>query len=408
MTARAGAALALLLAGTAASATPAQDPAWHIPLAIHTADEPQSPDALRLQDALTRYQQLAAAGGWPALPAGPALRPGQRDARVVALRSRLRVTGDFSGTPETADAWFFDGGLQRALEDFQSRHGLPATGAADERTQAALDVPVAERVQQLQATLTRWTWLPRDRGDRYLWVNVPGGSLDLVEDGAVTLSMRVIAGHPDRPTPSFQDTVSAIVLNPPWSVPRTIAVEDLLPTQQEDPTFLARLGIRVFDGRGREQDPARIDWQRVSADRFPYRLRQDPGPLNSLGKLKFVLSNPWDIYLHDTPSRRLFDLNSRTLSSGCIRLEQPEALAERLLAPVGAPSGATPFPRESSPRVSSGRGVAPEGAPTAAPTRTLKLPRPIPIYVVYLTAWVTPEGVVNFRPDVYGRDARLR
>ncbi len=394
MTLRAGAALALLLAGVTASGTPAQDPDWHIPLAVHAAGEPPPADVLRLRDALSRYQQLAATGGWPALPAGITLQPGQRDARVVALRDRLRITGDFSGTPGTADAWFFDGGLQRALRDFQARHGLPATGVPDERTLDALNVPAADRVQQLQATLTRWGWLPRDFGPRYLWVNVPGGSLELVEDGVTTLAMRVIAGHPDRPTPSFQDTVSAIVVNPPWSVPRTIAVEDLLPTQQEDPTFLARLGIRVLDRNGRELDPARIDWQAVSPDRFPYRLRQDPGPLNSLGRLKFVLANPWDIFLHDTPSRRLFDLNSRTLSSGCIRLEQPEQLAERL---VGAASAATLDL------------VAAEAAPTAAPTtRTLTIPQPIPLYVVYLTSWVTPEGVVHFRPDVYGRDARLR
>ncbi|MEQ1802912.1 MAG: L,D-transpeptidase family protein [Gammaproteobacteria bacterium] len=399
---RAGVALALLLAAASAAGTPAQDPDWHIPLATVTAGQPEPADAVRLREALTRYQQLDAAGGWPALPAGLALQPGQRDVRVIALRDRLRITGDSDGAPGTADAWFFDGNLQRALQGFQARHGLPESGAPDERTLAALNVPAADRVQQLQATLTRWGWLPRDFGPRYLWANVPGGTLELVEDGAPALTMRIIAGHPDRPTPSFQDTVTAIVENPPWSVPRTIAVEDLLPTQQEDPTFLARLGIRVIDSQGREQDPARIDWHRLSADRFPYRLRQDPGPLNSLGKLKFVLSNPWDIFLHDTPSRRLFDLNSRTLSSGCIRLEQPEELAARL---VGAPSGATPFPPESSPRVSGGRGVAPEGAPT---TRTVKLSRPIAIYVVYLTAWVTPDGVVNFRPDVYGRDTGLR
>ena len=401
MTARAGAALALLLASVAATGTPAQDPDWHIPLATPAAGAPLPPDVLRLREAVARYQQLAAAGGWPDLPAGITLQPGQRDAAVVALRDRLRITGEFSGPPGTADAWFFDGTLQRALQDFQARHGLPATGVPDERTLAALNVPATERVRQLEATLTRWSWLPRDFGPRYLWVNVPGGSLELVEDGRPTLAMRVIAGHPDRPTPSFQDTVTALVENPPWSVPRTIAVEDLLPTQQEDPTFLARLGIRVLDRAGRELDPVRIDWQRVSADRFPYRLRQDPGPLNSLGKLKFVLSNPWDIFLHDTPSRRLFDLNSRTLSSGCIRLEQPEELAGRLLA--GAPGGDA-LPLETRGLDSRGR-ASPPGAPA---TRTVKLPRPIAIYVVYLTAWVTPEGVVNFRPDVYGRDARLR
>jgi len=395
-------ALALLLTAPPGFGAPAQDSDWHIPLAPSTTSGAPAPDAQRLQEALVRYQTLAAAGGWQALPAGTSLEPGRRDARVVALRDRLRTSGDFEGLPGTADAWFFDAGLQRGLQNFQTRHGLPVTGLLDERTLAALDVPVAARVQQLQTTLVRWNWLPRRFGNRYLWANVPGGSLELIEDGVPTLAMRIIAGHPDRPTPSFEDTVTGIVVNPTWSVPRRIAVEDLLPTQQEDPTFLARLGIRVFnsgpDGPGRELDPARIDWQQVSADRFPYRLRQDPGPLNSLGRLKFVLTNPWDIFLHDTPSKRLFDLNSRTLSSGCLRLEKPEELAERLLAtPVGAPSGAIV------------NGIAPEGAPTGALTRTtLPLPRPIPIYVVYLTSWVTPAGVVHFRPDVYGWDARLR
>jgi murein L,D-transpeptidase YcbB/YkuD len=400
---RAGAlALALLLSAAAAPAATDHDPDWHIPRASQAAAETQRPDAIRLRDALARYQVLAAAGGWPPLPAGTTLQPGERAATVAALRERLRVTGDFAGLSGTADTWFFDAGLQRALQDFQARHGLPATGVVDDRTLAALNVPAADRVQQLQATLTRWNWLPRDLGPRYLWANVPGGYLELVEDGAPTLAMRIIAGHPERPTPSFKDTVSQIVVNPSWSVPLRIAVEDLLPTQREDPTFLARLGIRVLTGTGREVDPARIDWRRVSTDRFPFRLRQDPGPLNSLGRLKFVLHNPWDIYLHDTPSRRLFDLNSRTLSSGCIRLEKPEELAERL---VGAASAATSLPRESSPRVSRGREVAAEAAPT---TQTVQLTRPVPLYVVYLTSWVTAEGVVHFRPDVYGRDARLR
>ncbi|MDP2323607.1 MAG: L,D-transpeptidase family protein, partial [Gammaproteobacteria bacterium] len=290
-----------------------------------------------------------------------------------------------------ADAWFFDAGLQRALIRFQERHGLPASGETDERTLAALNVPVEDRVRQLKATLTRWAWLPRDPGPRYLWVNVPGGSLEFIENGAPVIAMRIIAGHPDRPTPSFADRIRHIVVNPSWSVPRTIAVEDLLPAQQEDPTFLARLGIRVIDASGVEVDTDRIDWATLNANRFPYRLRQDPGPMNSLGRLKFVLNNPWDIFLHDTPSRRLFDLSSRTLSSGCVRLENPGELADLL---VGAPSGATPI------------SVAPEGAPTG--TRTLTLPNPIPVYVVYLTSWVTPAGAIHFRPDVYGRDARLR
>jgi len=373
----------LLPAALPAPSTPAGDPDWHIPLAPADAGPPGSPDAQRLRAALSHYDELAAAGGWPEWPAGTQPVPGDRDRRVIDLRQRLRISGDFAGLPATADAWFFDAGLQRALISFQERHGLPASGELDERTLAALNVPVGDRILQLQATLTRWAWLPRDLGTRYLWANVPGGYLELIENGAPVITMRIIAGHPDRPTPSFRDSVRHIVVNPPWSVPRTIAVEDLLPSQQEDPTFLARLGIRVIGPDDRQVDATRLDWRKFSANHFPYRLRQDPGPLNSLGKLKFVLNNPWDIFLHDTPSRRLFDLNSRTLSSGCLRLEKPDELADLLLE-GSASTGA------------SGR------------TRTLTLPRPITVYVVYLSSWVTPAGTIHFRPDVYGRDARLR
>jgi len=378
--------LALLPAPLPASPAPAGDPDWHIPLASPDAGPQEAADAVRLQAALAHYEQLAAAGGWPALPPGTLPAPGERDPRVVELRARLRLGGDFEGLPGTADAWFFDAGLQRAIGRFQARHGLPATGELDARTRAALDVPVESRVQQLRATLTRWNWLPRDLGARYLWVNAAGGNLELIDHGAPLIAMRIIAGHPSRPTPSFSDSIRQIVVNPAWSVPRTIAVEDLLPWQQEDPGFLARLRIRVIADDGREVDAARVRWRALDASHFPYRLRQDPGPRNALGRLKFVTHNPWDIFLHDTPSRRLFDLNSRTLSSGCLRLEEPEALAAML---VNDPAALT-------------------SALSGTATRTLELAEPVPLYVVYLTSWVTPEGVVNFRPDVYGRDARLR
>lgn len=386
---RAGVLALSLLLNTAALAAPVQDPDWHIPLSPDTAGESQRPEAVRLREALARYRQLAADGGWPELPAGTTLQAGQRDERVALLRDRLRIGGDFSGILATADAWFFDQPTAAALQAFQRRHALPDSGQLDERTRTALNVPVSARIQQLQATLTRWNWLPHDPGPRYLWINVATGTLDVIERRETVLQMRIIAGHPSRPTPSFQDKVRQIVFNPSWSVPHTIAVEDLLPAQQADPDFFGRLGIRVFRGSGaeaRELDARRIDWQHLGPDRFPYRLLQKPGPLNSLGRYKLVMENPYDIYLHDTPSRRLFDLSSRTLSSGCIRLEQPEALVNLLLA-------GTPLPASTE---------------DGSRTRTVMLPRPIPVYIVYLTSWVTPTGEVNFRPDVYGRDAGLR
>ena len=384
-------ALTLLLNAAAltapALAAPAGDPDWHIPLRPAVAGESQRPEARRLRAALAQYRALAASGGWPELPAGPALQAGQRDERVALLRDRLRGSGDFSGTPATADAWFFDLPTAQALQAFQRRHALPDSGQLDERTRIALNVPVEARIQQLQATLSRWNWLPDDFGPRHLWINIVTGTLEVIDHGATVLQMRVIAGHPSRPTPSFQDTIWQIVVNPSWSVPHTIAVEDLLPAQQADPDFFQRLGIRVLNDTGtRELDARRIDWQRLGPERFPYRLLQKPGPLNSLGRYKLVMDNPYDIYLHDTPSRRLFELSSRTLSSGCIRLEQPEALVQLLL-------GGTPLPA---------------GTADGRTTRAIRLEQPVPVYIVYLTSWVSPTGEVNFRPDVYGRDAGLR
>jgi murein L,D-transpeptidase YcbB/YkuD len=377
-----GVALCLLLTG--ALAAPA-DPDWHIPQAPADAPAPEHPGFLRLETALTAYRELAATDGWPALPEGPVLEAGVRDARVATLRARLRRTGEFTAAMDAAmgaDAWFFDAALASALRRFQSRHGLPDTGLLTERTRLALNVPADERVRQLEATRTRWLWLPRDFGPRHLFANVPAGRLELVENGTTRLVMRIIAGHPSRPTPTFQDTVRAITVNPPWNVPRRVAVEDLLPGQQADRGYFDRLGIRVLRERdGVVVDAKGIDWQSLGPDNFPYRLVQRPGPLNSLGRLKFVTGNPWDIFLHDTPARGLFDLNSRTLSSGCLRLEAPEALAEILL----------------------------EGnVPSTKATQTVPLPRPITLYVVYLTSWVDPDGTVQFRPDVYGRDAHLR
>ena len=374
--------MAGLLAGAPAPGAPPADPDWHIP-PPDTAPSLQ-PDAQRLAAALEAHEQIAATGGWPVLPVDLDLAPGGRDARVVTLRDRLRRSGDLEGASGTADAWFFDAGLMEGLKRFQTRHGLPPSGRLDARTLAALNVPVEERMAQLRATLLRWSWLPTDFGVRYLLANVPGGTLTLVEAGEPTLTMRIIAGHPDRPTPSFRDTITAVVVDPPWSVPHRIAVEDLLPYQREDPGYLGRLHMRVLDRTGRELDARTIDWNRHAGENFPYFLRQDPGPHNGLGRFKFASDNPWYIYLHDSPSRRLFDLNSRTLSSGCLRVEKAQELAERLTG-------------------------TPIGGPQAPPvTRRIPLPEPIPLWVVYLTSWVTPDGVVHFRPDVYGRDARLR
>lgn len=376
------------------------DPDWHIPRPEPVTDpgsgltpdalRPAAADYARLREALRRYLAIRDSGGWPALPPGAPLRAGERDPRVATLRERLRRSADFD-SEVGADPWFFDAALDRALRHFQQRVGLPASGIVDEPTLAALNTSVEQRIGRLAATLERWRWLPRQPGTEYVWINIATGMLEVIGPGGPEFAMRVIVGHPARPTPAMSGELRQVTFNPGWSVPRTIAVEDLLPREQEGPGFLAAQGFHVIDARsGRELAPESVPWERLGPDRFPYRLRQDPGPGNALGRIKIAWDNPYDIYLHDTPSKGLFDLNRRTLSSGCIRLQDAAALATLLLA----------------------RDRAWDAADTAAAisrsnTQVLNLRRRLPVYVVYLTTWVDADGTVQFRKDIYGRDARL-
>jgi murein L,D-transpeptidase YcbB/YkuD len=380
-------ALGALLATAPLLAAPDSD--WHIrPDDAELARPVSHPDYQRLAAAHERYRQLVADGGWPVLPAGLALQPGQRDPAVRTLRELLRATGDFR-SEVGADPWFFDAALRDALKAFQSRHGLPLTGWLDPATLSAAAVPAGQRLAQLELALERWRWLPRELGDRYLWVNLPAAQLKFVDNGETVMEMPAIIGHPRRPTPTLRSEVSAVVFRPDWTVPRSLAVEDLLPVQQRDPEFLTRQRIRVLHQtfRGpREVTPAQVPWERLGVNYFPYVLVQEPGPDNSLGLVKFQMDNPFDIYLHDTPARGFFRLNSRTLSAGCVRLADPLGLADAILARDrgGWPAG--------------------EAARRSASSAQVRLQQPLPVYLVYLTAWVDEAGALQFRPDVYGRE----
>ncbi|MCK6370151.1 MAG: L,D-transpeptidase family protein [Gammaproteobacteria bacterium] len=382
-----------LLATPQALLEPARaDPHWHIPYSPADAGGPALPEEARLLAALRAHLEIAAAGGWPSVPESATLRAGVRDPAVAALRRRLRASDDYTGEMG-ADPWFFDGALDEALRGFQARHGLQPDGVFGAATRAAANISIAERITQLGVTLERWRWLPRDRGERYVWVNVGSSTLEIREGDRVVQSMRVIVGHPDRPTPALSGTLSQVVFNPTWTVPRIIAVEDLLPRQVEDPSFLARRGFEVLAGSGdREQavDPSTVDWGKLGAGYFPYRLRQAPGPGNSLGRIKIGWDNPYDIYLHDTPARGLFGLGRRTLSSGCVRLEDAQALAAFLLQIDRGWSA-----EETARRVED------------SATRVINLGRQVPVFIVYLTAWASADGRTHFRPDVYGRDATV-
>ena len=311
---------------------------------------------------------------------------------MVTLRRRLAATGELPAGVDT-NGELFDLPVADALRRFQSRHGLDADAIAGRRTTTALNVTALQRVQQIEANLERRRWLPRDLGPRRLLVNIADFRLELIEAGKPSLAMRIIVGRQARRTPFFTGEITSILFNPTWTVPEKIAVEDKLPLILDDPDYLAEFGFKVFapSSKGwREIDPAEVDWTRLSKTWFPYRLRQEPGPKNALGRIKFQIPNRYDIYLHDTPAHELFARTERTFSSGCIRVERARDLAERLLAEDSTWSRA---------RI--------EATIAAGATVSVRLPAPLPVFLFYWTAWVDSEGTLQLREDVYGRDSAL-
>jgi len=343
---------------------------------------------LRLKEGLERTRAIARAGGWPSIPDGPKLVPLETvDERLPILRRRLIASGDLD--PALADGTAYDAPVVEAVKRFQRRHGLDPDGTIGARSLAALNVPVEVRLRQIAANLERWRWMPHQLGRLHVSVNIPAASLDLVEDGAVALSMRVVVGDTRHPTPSMDTSMSSVVLNPPWSVPTSIVNNEILPKLRRDPNYLANSNLQIADYPEDSPEAAGdgIDWNAIGK-KFPYRLRQPPGPDNALGQLKFNLRNADDIYLHDTPNHRAFSRAFRALSHGCIRLEDPVGLGEILLG-------------------NRWQGRLGENLNADKKTRTLKLERNIPVYLVYFTAWVDPTGDINFREDIYGHDRRL-
>jgi murein L,D-transpeptidase YcbB/YkuD len=345
-----------------------------------------------LRASLRRYRDLAAEGGWPEVPAGPTLREGDAGPRVQALAERLRITGELDGGHDPAlDA--FDVPLAGAVARFQRRHGLEVDGAVGKETLAALNVPAEARARQIVVNLERWRWLPQDLGSRHVRVNIADFHLDALDSGETVLSMRAIVGRSYRRTPVFSDAMTYLVLNPSWEVPPKLAANDVLPQIQKDPEYLARMGFKVLQGWGAGEtivDPASVDWGRLQPSTFRYRLRQMPGPKNALGQVKFMFPNKFNVYLHDTPSRELFAKTERAFSSGCIRIEKPLDLAVLLLS--GQPAWDRAGLLEAL-----GQGAE----------RTVRLAAPVPVHLLYWTAWVDADGTTHFRKDLYGRDRRV-
>ena len=346
----------------------------------------------RLRATLRRYRQIADKGGWKQLADGALLQAGRDDLQVPLLRSRLAAEG-YLDRRQLGGATRFDPVLKQAVEAFQRQHGLVVDGAVGPLTRAALNVPVQQRVRQIELNMERWRWLPRYLGKRYLLVNIADFTMEIVDGSRPVMTMRVAVGKDYRRTPVFSAQLTKMVFNPYWYVPPTIFAEDLLPAIQKNPDMLGLRGYKLFSrlgSGGEEVDPGSIDWQGVDPNNFPYILRKDPGPSNPMGRAKFLFPNRFDVYLHDSPDRGIFTHPKRTFSSGCIRIEKPIELATYLLKDDRRWSR-----RRILEEIATGR------------SKIVRTFDPLPIHIQYWTAWVEPDGSVQFREDIYGRDAAL-
>lgn len=374
--------------------------------------QPQQAGYRKLIDARTRLLAYTTQP-WPEIVGGPLLKPGGSDPRVPAIRERLRVfaamgIGDgvsaIEGSSPLGSAEqqlaersrpeYYDPELVATVRVFQERHGLDSDAVIGTGTLAALNFSPANRINQIDVNLERWRWLPDDLGESHILVNIAAFELVVVKQNTVYKRHRVIVGRPFRRTPVFSDKIRYIVFNPTWTVPKTLLIQDKIPEIIRDPSYVRRLGFKIYRGWGADRteiSPESIDWKTVSRRNFPYQLVQDPGPQNALGQVKFMFPNKFDIYLHDTPSRELFSKSERSFSSGCIRVETPLELAGYLLADVPGWDDA------NIQRVVQNQKLA-----------TVYLKKPMPVHMQYWTAWVDDDSRLQFRKDLYERDLRLQ
>jgi len=338
----------------------------------------------RLKKALDYYDSLQT-HSWPSITTTD-FTPGNANPAIPELRERLRLTGDLSEKEDTRSE-VYDTALVKAVKRFQWRHGLAVDGILGSKTQRELNISPYERAEEIRRNMQRWAALPDKLGQRFIFINIPEYRFDLIDNGKAVLTMKVIVGKPDRPTPELTSSLTQIELNPYWNIPLSIAQKDIIPKIIKDPRYLDQMNIKVVLHKGSQVqtlNPNHINWKYAEENGFNYELRQEPGKNNALGLVKFDFVNEYDVYMHDTPAKDLFGKNSRAFSSGCIRLEKPFALLSYLL---------NSDPEWDIHRIAQ---ILQSGKLT-----TIKV-RPIPIYIIYATAWVDRNGVLNFRRDPYG------
>ncbi len=373
---------------------------------------PQHSFYTHLKKALARYERLSQQGGWELLPAGLGMNaetggmafgeygshsgkdasPADKAVWINRLKERLEASGDLflEEVPVVTGA---DSTIARSVAAFQKRHGLAATGAVDSATLRALNVPVEERILQIRLAMDRWRSLPHEPGSRFLQVNIPDFTLDVFEDGKTVLHMKVVLGSPEWPTPVFNAVMTHVIFNPSWSAPSEILLKELRYYIQSDSNYLKNNKMKLVRYNGDEQievNPESVDWDSLDRKSLDFRLRQEPGALNIMGRYKFLCPNEYDVYMHDTPYREDFARLVRMQSHGCIRVEKPLELASYLLARDHG------WTREKI-----------LDAVESVEESSLELRRPLPARVVYFTAWVDEDGILQFRDDVYGLDRRI-
>jgi murein L,D-transpeptidase YcbB/YkuD len=354
---------------------------------------PRQREYRQMVEALEEYREMQEKGGWRRVPAGKKLVLGAEGASVEALRKRLEATGELKNADGKP---VYDDEVAAAVGLFQERHGLTPDGSAGPATLAALNVPVEHRIRQIELNLERYRWLPSDFGKRYILVNIPDYRLYAYDDGNEALTMRVIVGDEyGSATPVFADSMTYLVFRPQWDMPRGILVDEVIPKVRENIYYLAEHGYEVIDTARNEvvDDPAAIDWSDLDSTNITFRVRQKAGAGNALGNVKFMFPNQFSIYLHDTPNRQLFQQQERTLSHGCVRVENPVRLAAYVLGDQGD---------WSEDKISVAMQPADSGDVEPLP---VDLEEPVPVYLVYLTAFMR-EGVLHFRDDPYKKDSR--
>lgn len=343
---------------------------------------PQSVSSI--QQAIAQYQQIASAGGWPEVsPSQQRLQIGVTDPAVQSLRQRLIITGDLPREAGISSA--FDSYVDGAVKRFQARHGLPADGVIGEFTLKAMNIPADVRLQQLNTNLIRIQTFPEELGRRHVMVNIPAAYVEAVEDGSVATRHAAVVGRISRPTHLVNSKIYEVILNPYWTAPRSIVEKDIVPLMRKDPTYLEKNAIRLIDGKGNEVAPETVDWNAEKAPNLMFR--QDPGKINAMASTKINFYNKNGEYMHDTPQQGLFNKLMRFESSGCVRVQNVRDLTTWLLRET------PPWSRQQMEQVITTRVNTP-----------IKLAEEVPVYFVYISAWGMPDGVVQFRDDIYQLD----